>query len=1068
MWAAVMIALVAAPVQPGNLLPNGGFERDADGNGVPDGWRVEIHTREGAEGRISISTENPHSGRACVKIEHTSERGWVRISVMEAPALPNTVYRFTGWVRGNCRYAIIVYEFTAARQYISHGIARGKAPAEWTKVSATVRTGDIAQSFKVSLITETRGVAYFDDVELVAIASRPSMLVPSVARPPVIDGKLDDKCWKRAAKAEVGYVLGGEGAQAPIETVALAVRDERMLYVAFRCEEPLADKLSAQASADKSAWAQDRVEVYVGADAGSYNHYGVAASGRVECERQVRAGRFYRRWWRPAESGGEVKIQLPRAAAQIGEGEWTAELAIPLKDVGRLQPGKPWRAQFCRVRLVGGEEEDFTWGYTPGDRFAQPEYFGVVVFEGPMGRPALVISAAKRPVQRPVVVPQPRKIQWTGKDMRLGRRVEVVLLGRSEGPAEMAAEFLADVLGDLGVSCRIRSGASGRAREADVVVGWGRKLPAGLGAAGLPAEGYRLKAGPDGVAVAGRDELGAAHGLYTVAQLVYAAPDGARIAGCGVEDWPDIKIRGWHCSSPYGPEVVADWKRALRLWAALKYNLVVLEVNGRMKYRRHPDAGGGLTPEELREVVDYARKLGLEPVPQLATFGHFNYILRREKFRHLGERYKKPDGTWDYSTWNYCPSNPEVYRLVFDMMDELIDVFRPKYFHIGHDEASFGPIGTCPECSKKKPWELWAEDINRLHRFLTQRGLRVMLWAEQFLVHRNGGPPHNTAKALPLIPKDLIMLHWQYSPVKEQPDIKFFLDSGFETWGCPWYWGENVYYMAQEVKRYGAQGFLGTTWYSVQRVFHERAWLEAAWVTGAENAWTTGRPKLEAIGYSPLEVARRLAYAGQRRAGRKWAIVDLQPYCNETTVAGREGGWDGRGPEYDLRLIKPGVRWVGGVPVMLLDGRKGPACVMLADSGSEDRYPMRTWRIGIGQSVRALYFLHCTSLPKKRPLDIYDRNQPGRVGYYVITYEDGETEEVDLVYWRNIDDWNSPLGPAEACGVLRGKTAAGALVNIGLWRWDNPRPDKKVAGVEMVSLAGAARPILLGITAELE
>ncbi len=1067
---AYLLLLAATAPWAANLLPNPGFETPTALGLRPASWSVEIHTSEGAEGEVSRDTVVKRSGAAGLRLDHTSEKAWVRSSLMNVPAERSSLYRASVWVRGNCHFLVLVYEFTADDKYLTHTVAGGDADDDWREVGGTFTTGDQAESFKVSLITDSRGSAWFDDATLELVASLPSLLVPTLERAPELDGKLDDECWGRAAEARLRYALSGEGAPADPPASALLARDDRTLYVAFTCDEPLADRLArGPAAAEASAWTQDRIEVFLQAQ-GGFCHFGVAASGATAGERFVETrSALYPNWHSPAATSRPDVAKPQFQAAVSAEGTtWTAELALPVAEVGPLQAAQPWRAQLCRARLVAGDEQYSTWSYVPGEKFAVPEQFGHLAFEGPVPGEAAVLSLRDRPAERPVIVPHPQKLTWAEGAFRLRDGLDIVLPAGAEGRQLTGPTQLAEDLGArYGLETRVVTNGPGEGPG--VLVGWGERLAPGLKpATGLREEGYRLSIRPEGIEVVGADERGAFYGLQTLRQLVTADRDGPYLPGCAIEDWPATRWRGWHASSPRDEATLGDWRRVIDAWAALRYNLVVLEVNGRMKYDSYPDLGGGLTKDQMRELVQFARDRYLEVVPQLATFGHFDYVLRNPAYAHLGERLPQPDGTLKNSDWNYCPSNPEVYKLVFALMDELIEVFEPRYFHIGHDEASFSPIGVCPDCSRKKPWEVWAEDIVKLHDYLQGKGCRTMLWAEQFLVNRNGAGAYETARALPLIPRDLIQCHWEYSQAKEQPDIKLLMDEGFEVLGCPWYWPDNVYYMASEVHKYAALGFLGTTWYGLDSAVQQRAWLQGAWALGAENSWSPGLPDADSLDYSTLAVARRLLFDPRRKPGDRWITVDLGPYCNERTVAEDERtGWVGLGPDYDLRRLSPGVRWVSGVPVRLLDPAEGPNCLMLCDRDTAGKYPGRSWRVALGRRARALYFLHTTDLPAPRPRDMYDRNQPGAVGSYVITYSDGSQVEATLTYWREIDDWNSQLGPAQACGVIQDTTAKGAWVTLGLWRWENPHPDKTVTGVDFLSAEGKARPILLALTAEL-
>ena len=47
---------------------------------------------------------------------------------------------------------------------------------------------------------------------------------------------------------------------------------------------------------------------------------------------------------------------------------------------------------------------------------------------------------------------------------------------------------------------------------------------------------------------------------------------------------------------------------------------------------------------------------------------------------------------------SYCPSNPKSYEILFDIIDEVIEVFKPEeYVHMGHDEVY--QLGVCPVCN---------------------------------------------------------------------------------------------------------------------------------------------------------------------------------------------------------------------------------------------------------------------------------------------------------------------------------------------------------------------------------
>ena len=199
----------------------------------------------------------------------------------------------------------------------------------------------------------------------------------------------------------------------------------------------------------------------------------------------------------------------------------------------------------------------------------------------------------------------------------------------------------------------------------------------------------------------------------------------------------------------------------LDLFMHYGYNALVLEVGGAMEYKKHPEInayweesckifgeyshkaddfqhsfpwsknsihienGGGsyLSQQTVKEICAYARARGLEPIPEVPCLSHADYLIagRSELAEFPYDPY--PDVA--------CPSNPKYYELLFEVLDEVIEVFEPRVVHIGHDEYYGLPV--CEKCRKKRRAELYAEDVTKMHDYLAKRNIRTMMWAEKFL-----------------------------------------------------------------------------------------------------------------------------------------------------------------------------------------------------------------------------------------------------------------------------------------------------------------------------------------------
>jgi len=135
--------------------------------------------------------------------------------------------------------------------------------------------------------------------------------------------------------------------------------------------------------------------------------------------------------------------------------------------------------------------------------------------------------------------------------------------------------------------------------------------------AGLPkpgAQGYRLAAGEDWMAIHGTDPAGLFYGLMTLRQLI--RPDG-RIPRVAVSDWPDLPVRGAYIS-------VVDPADYVRDFAAKKINLLLMEYGD--LYR--------LDDPEVRSrwqaCFDLCRRHFIEPVPELQSLGWGHFVLALE------------------------------------------------------------------------------------------------------------------------------------------------------------------------------------------------------------------------------------------------------------------------------------------------------------------------------------------------------------------------------------------------------------------------------------------------------
>jgi hypothetical protein len=187
-------------------------------------------------------------------------------------------------------------------------------------------------------------------------------------------------------------------------------------------------------------------------------------------------------------------------------------------------------------------------------------------------------------------------------------------------------------------------------------------------------------------------------------------------------------------------------KELLDKVASLGYDSILWELENQVRWDSCPECAlpDSWSKAQFRELLDYSRKLNLEPIPLLQTIGHGEYVMMHEKYHSFREH---PD----YSDC-YCVSNPAVRKFLRNWIGEYCELFGElKYFHLGGDEAY--RFGSCNECSKRERNELYGEHINFLAAGLQAKGIRPGIWGDMILAD-----PDN----LDSISHDFIVWDWDY------------------------------------------------------------------------------------------------------------------------------------------------------------------------------------------------------------------------------------------------------------------------------------------------------------------
>jgi hexosaminidase len=453
---------------------------------------------------------------------------------------------------------------------------------------------------------------------------------------------------------------------------------------------------------------------------------------------------------------------------------------------------------------------------------------------------ATLVVQAQEPVAKVSIIPQPRELALTGETFRLSRSARITF-GDSQSKEDQfaALDFIDDLKQTAGVSLR-----TSRSRGRNSILIGKLDLPSiqsALKRTGLAPpstlhdEGYVLVAGNDGVVIGGSTSAGVFYGLQTLKQLVRGDGPNAYIQGVRITDWPAMRWRGVSDDISRGPVPTVEYvKRQLRTFAAFKLNMHSFYMEHVFASSEHPligPVGGSLTPEEIRELVAYARSYHIEMVPEQQTFGHLHKALKLEKYNPLAET---PYGDV------LSPQQEGTYKLIADWYRELNELFPGQFFHIGEDETFELGEGQSREAARSRGvGAVYFEHLNRVRDLLKPYNRKLMFWGDIALNH---------PALIGQIPKDMIVANWDYSPRDDfNSRIKPFKEAGLEQFICPGVWGwnqifpnvdassKNIVNFVRDGQAAGSQGMLNTTWDDDGESLFEMTWYGI--VLGAAAAW---------------------------------------------------------------------------------------------------------------------------------------------------------------------------------------------------------------------------------------
>ena len=289
-------------------------------------------------------------------------------------------------------------------------------------------------------------------------------------------------------------------------------------------------------------------------------------------------------------------------------------------------------------------------------------------------------------------------------------------------------------------------------------------------------EAYYVKAGKQETVLVGKSDAGALYAAYTFADMLQFENNSLIIPDAYILDYPDYPYRGHTIESRYGTEFMTfdEYKNMIDYFSRQKLNRLVITLYDCWNYQYDSDPAEFLymeipghpeikTPKRIKyysvknkrwvvrenllpslfadksllgKVIAYAKKRNVVMLPQCNMLAHNTLIPRFiPEISAVNERGIP-------LRRGYCTAKPETYRLLYSMIDKMIDEYILPYgldeIHFGLDEIQYRCM--CPECRGRETIDIFIEHTLNLIKYAKARGMKhVYLCHDVFLTYNAVG-----------------------------------------------------------------------------------------------------------------------------------------------------------------------------------------------------------------------------------------------------------------------------------------------------------------------------------------
>lgn len=210
---------------------------------------------------------------------------------------------------------------------------------------------------------------------------------------------------------------------------------------------------------------------------------------------------------------------------------------------------------------------------------------------------------------------------------------------------------------------------------------------------------------------------------------------------------------------------IEDYFKKAKLWG---YDTIILYLENAVRTSVTSDFSVDETysKEEIREIVGFGEKFGLDVIPAVENLGHLEKFFAYKTWREVAEcENEQKDGRgFDAEVYGSCgcPSDEKLYYLTDTYIKEVVSLFKSDYVHAGLDEVF--DMGVCPKCRKRTEngetlSDIFLKHVLHTYELIKSLGKTMMMWDDFF----------EYVDIVEKLPRDIIMCNWNYGYIDYEP-----------------------------------------------------------------------------------------------------------------------------------------------------------------------------------------------------------------------------------------------------------------------------------------------------------